>query len=213
MGRRHGFPVAERPADLDNSTGVERLRQINQGMARLQAADGRIRRDLPRCRWHRDHERAACSGGRTHARNRRPQDRRARRHDIVAQFLSESVTISLAGAVVGAVVGFSGAVGITAIIRWRTSTPMYAAFTWQTFVVSMGTAIAIGLIFGTYPALKAARLSPVDACATSSPRSSTARTPRTAPQLECRVTSRTSTSHVTRPRFMKTHRSQTAARS
>jgi len=50
-----------------------------------------------------------------------------------------------------------------ALIRWRTLTPMYAEFTWQTFVVSMSTAIAIGLIFGVYPALKAARLSPVDA--------------------------------------------------
>lgn len=146
-----------------NSTGVERLRQINQGMlvfkllmgafAAISLVVGGI--GIMNVLLAAVAERTREIGVRKTAG--------ARRHDIVAQFLSESVTISLAGAVVGAVVGFSGAVGITAIIRWRTSTPMYAAFTWQTFVVSMGTAIAIGLIFGTYPALKAARLSPVDA--------------------------------------------------
>jgi putative ABC transport system permease protein len=87
----------------------------------------------------------------------------ARRRDITVQFLSESVTISLAGAILGGVLGFSASSGITAFIRWRTSSPLYAAFTWQTFVVSLGTAIAVGLIFGVYPALKAAGLSPVDA--------------------------------------------------
>jgi putative ABC transport system permease protein len=50
--------------------------------------------------------------------------------------------------------------GITALIRWRANAPLYAAVTWQTVVVSMTVAIVIGLIFGVYPALKAARLSP-----------------------------------------------------
>jgi putative ABC transport system permease protein len=146
-----------------NSTGIERLRQINQGMLVFKLLMGAF---------------AAISlvvGGigimnvllaAVAERTREIGVRKAtgaRRHDIVAQFLSESVTISLAGAVLGAVVGFSAAAGITALIRWRTLTPMYAEFTWQTFVVSMSTAIAIGLIFGVYPALKAARLSPVDA--------------------------------------------------
>ncbi len=87
----------------------------------------------------------------------------AKRRDIVAQFLAESVTISLAGAILGAIVGLAASIGITAIIRARSSAPFYAAFTWQTLVVSMGSAAAVGLIFGVYPALKAARLSPVDA--------------------------------------------------
>jgi hypothetical protein len=42
----------------------------------------------------------------------------------------------------------------TAFIRWRTATPMYAEFTWQTFDVSMSTAIAIGLIFELDPRSK-----------------------------------------------------------
>ena len=87
----------------------------------------------------------------------------AARRDIIVQFLSESVTISLAGSLLGGVVGFLGALGISAFIRWQTRAPFYAAFTWQTLFFSMGTAIAVGLIFGIYPALKAARLSPVDA--------------------------------------------------
>jgi len=87
----------------------------------------------------------------------------ASRRDIVVQFLSESVTISLAGSFLGGLVGFLGAVGIATFIRWQSKTPFYAVFTWQTFLFSIGTAIAVGLIFGMYPALKAARLSPVDA--------------------------------------------------
>jgi putative ABC transport system permease protein len=39
---------------------------------------------------------------------------------------------------------------------------VHAAVTWQTLAVAMGAAILVGLIFGTYPALKAAGLSPVD---------------------------------------------------
>jgi putative ABC transport system permease protein len=87
----------------------------------------------------------------------------ARRRDIVVQFLAESVVISLAGAIIGAVLGIVGAYLVAWIMRTRTLAQVYAAVTWQTLAVAMGAAILIGLIFGTYPALKAARLSPVDA--------------------------------------------------
>ncbi len=87
----------------------------------------------------------------------------ATRRDIVAQFLSESVTISLAGSLLGAAVGFLGATAISWLVRRQTATPFFAIFTWSSFAVSMGAAAAVGLMFGVYPALKAARLSPVDA--------------------------------------------------
>jgi putative ABC transport system permease protein len=87
----------------------------------------------------------------------------ARRRDIVVQFLAESVVISLAGAVIGAILGIAGAYLVTWIMRMQTMAQVYAAVTWPTLAVAMGAAILVGLVFGTYPALKAANLSPVDA--------------------------------------------------
>ncbi len=87
----------------------------------------------------------------------------ARRRDIIVQFLAESVVISLAGAVIGATLGIAGAYLVTYIMRTQTMAQVYAAVTWPTLAVAMGAAILVGLVFGTYPALKAANLSPVEA--------------------------------------------------
>jgi len=83
----------------------------------------------------------------------------ARRRDIIVQFLAESVVLSMAGAILGV----AGAYLVTYIMRFQTMAQVYAAVTWQTLAVAMGAAILVGLIFGTYPALMAANLSPVDA--------------------------------------------------
>jgi putative ABC transport system permease protein len=88
----------------------------------------------------------------------------ARRRDILVQFLSESVAISGAGSAIGAVLGVSGAFTITALIRRFANAPLLqASFSWSTLLVAASSAILVGLIFGTYPARRAAKLSPIEA--------------------------------------------------
>ena len=87
----------------------------------------------------------------------------ARQRDILLQFLAESVAISGVGSVVGVIAGLAGAFGVTAVMRAKTEAIVFAAFTWPTLLVATAIAIAIGLVFGCYPALRAARLSPIDA--------------------------------------------------
>ncbi len=87
----------------------------------------------------------------------------ARRRDIVVQFLSESVSIAAAGSLVGVIVGLVGAYLVTAFMRAQTQAQIYAGIGWSTVLVSAAAAAAVGLLFGTYPALRAARLSPTEA--------------------------------------------------
>jgi putative ABC transport system permease protein len=87
----------------------------------------------------------------------------ARPRDIRTQFLTESVAISAAGSLLGLILGLVGSFGITALMRARTGMPMYAGLSVGTLIASASAALLVGIVFGTYPALRAARLSPVDA--------------------------------------------------
>jgi putative ABC transport system permease protein len=87
----------------------------------------------------------------------------ARRRDVVRQLLAESVAIALAGSLVGLAVGLGAAFAFTAVMRAQTQALIYAAVTPGTIVASLGAAIVTGLVFGVYPAIRAARLAPVDA--------------------------------------------------
>jgi putative ABC transport system permease protein len=86
----------------------------------------------------------------------------AQRH-ILWQFLCESVAITGVGSVIGLVLGVAAAFTITAIMRHMANAPVRAWLSASTVVTAIGASVAIGLIFGLYPALRAARLSPIEA--------------------------------------------------
>ena len=89
----------------------------------------------------------------------------ARPRDIHAQFLMESVTITGAGSALGFVAGVLLAFGSTAIFRMWAHAPIYPVIKPLTAVLAILSALTVGIIFGTYPARRAARLSPIDAIA------------------------------------------------
>ncbi len=87
----------------------------------------------------------------------------ARNRDILVQFLAESVTITSAGAVIGVALGLAIAFLVAAVMRMQTQAEVYAAVSLNTILVAAVASVLVGLTFGLYPALRASRLSPIDA--------------------------------------------------
>ena len=81
----------------------------------------------------------------------------ARQRDIVRQFLIEAVLISMAGGIIGIIAGFGGSRIIAAIAGWST------VVTADSILVAFGVSVFIGLLFGIYPAVQAAKLDPIEA--------------------------------------------------
>jgi putative ABC transport system permease protein len=81
----------------------------------------------------------------------------ARRFDIVRQFLTESVLISVVGGLLGIAFGFFLAWLIARTADWKT------IVTSSSVGIAFGVSVAVGVIFGIYPAMKASKINPIDA--------------------------------------------------
>jgi len=81
----------------------------------------------------------------------------ARRFDIVRQFLTESVLISMGGGLLGIAFGFFLAWLIAYTAEWKTIVAPASV------IIAFSVSVAVGVVFGIYPAVKASRINPIDA--------------------------------------------------
>jgi len=79
----------------------------------------------------------------------------AKKSDILMQFLVESATLSLTGGAIGVILGAAIALGVAAI------SPLPAEVSVIAVILGLLMSTSIGLIFGIYPAMRAARLDPI----------------------------------------------------
>jgi putative ABC transport system permease protein len=81
----------------------------------------------------------------------------ARSRDVLAQFLAEAVALSLAGGLVGIALGFAVAAALASHFHWP------FLIHGSVLALSVGFSALVGIVFGFFPARKAARLDPIEA--------------------------------------------------
>ncbi len=81
----------------------------------------------------------------------------ARRSQIVGQFLIETIVLSTVGGLIGIAFGVAAPSLITYVSKMPTIIPAYSV------VLSLGISMSVGIIFGLYPAVRAAMLDPIEA--------------------------------------------------
>jgi ABC-type antimicrobial peptide transport system permease subunit len=77
--------------------------------------------------------------------------------DILVQFLTETVVVSVTGGVIGILLGVLATVAMSTFAGWTVSVSSDA------ILLAVAFSAGIGLVFGIYPARKAARLNPIEA--------------------------------------------------
>jgi len=77
--------------------------------------------------------------------------------DIVSQFLIESLALAIGGGISGYVVGYSLAFAVSTILTFD------PVFTWEIAGIAAAVSLTVGVLFGIYPAIRAARKDPINA--------------------------------------------------
>jgi putative ABC transport system permease protein len=86
----------------------------------------------------------------------------ARRRDVLTQFLIEAITISMAGGLIGIALGTGSIWLFNYVTAEMTGDPFGAKIQALPIIISFGFSVLVGVFFGWYPAVKAARLDPID---------------------------------------------------
>jgi putative ABC transport system permease protein len=81
----------------------------------------------------------------------------AKQRNILLQFLTEAVLLTLFGGIIGMILGMAGAFAISKLFQWPT------LISHQAILLAFIFSAAVGVFFGFYPARTAARLNPIDA--------------------------------------------------
>ena len=81
----------------------------------------------------------------------------ARKNDILLQFMTEAVLLTMIGGIIGILLGSGGAMIVSRILGWPTLISV------QSITIAFFFSAAVGIFFGFYPARKAAGLNPIDA--------------------------------------------------
>ena len=76
--------------------------------------------------------------------------------DIIWQFLIESLVISIGGGLAGYALGYLVAFGFSTLL------PFFPAFSWPIAATALVISVAIGIVFGIYPAIRAAQKDPIE---------------------------------------------------
>jgi len=79
----------------------------------------------------------------------------ARSYQVLVQFILESITLSLAGGILGIALGVIAAIAIAKSVQWSTSISV------MSIALSFGISAAIGICFGYYPAREASKVTPI----------------------------------------------------
>lgn len=81
----------------------------------------------------------------------------AEKNEIVGQFLGEAILLTLMGGAIGIVLGFAISKILSSLMQLTT------VVSWSSIGLAVGVSVGIGLIFGYYPAKRAASLNPIEA--------------------------------------------------